>query len=112
MTQIDFDNFINFLKNNKIFPPSLLNDPVWQKNTQIFLSTFERFLKTDQGQDYIKDLPNHTYVRVIEDGSIIPASNNNCIECPQAEDLIPKENTIKVKKVNPFEQILRGEYKK
>lgn len=75
MTSIDFNNFINFLNDNRIFPSSLINDPVWQKNSQIFLSTFERFMKTKQGEKYLDYLQSSTIV--ITTGVIIP----DCEKC-------------------------------
>jgi len=75
MTSIDFNNFINFLKEKRIFPPSLLNDPIWQKNTKVFLSTFERFLKTEQGEKYLDYLQSSTIT--ITTGVMIP----DCEKC-------------------------------
>jgi len=107
MTSIDFNNFINFLKEKRIFPPSLLNDPIWQKNTKVFLNTFERFLKTDQGKEYLKNLQEEK-ITIVE-GNTIPTTESNCSECVKKEDLKPQNTTVKV---NPFEQILRGEYRR
>lgn len=107
MTQIDFNNFLNFLKENRIFPPILLDDPVWQKNSLIFLSTFERFLRTEKGKEYLKNLAEGK-ITIVE-GNTIPTTDSNCPECVKKEDLKPKNTVVKV---NPFEQILRGEYKK
>lgn len=75
MTTIDFNNFITYLRDNKIFPPSLLNDPVWQKNSQIFLSTFERFTKSPAGIKYMDYLQNSTIT--ITTGVMIP----DCEKC-------------------------------
>lgn len=108
MTSIDFNNFLTFLNDNRIFPPSLVNDPVWQKNTVIFLGTFERFLRTDKGKEYLNN-PSEEKITIVE-GSTIPVTGNNCPECPRKEDLKPIKNIVK--KINPFEQILRGEYRK
>jgi hypothetical protein len=108
MTQIDFNNFITFLKENKIFPPILLNDPIWQKNSRLFLSTFEKFLRTDKGKEYLKNLTEGK-ITIVE-GNTIPTTESNCSECVKKEDLKSIQNTVV--KVNPFEQILRGEYKK
>ena len=95
------------MKEKQIFPLILLDDPIWIKNTQIFLSTFERFLKTDKGKEYLKNMQEER-ITVVE-GNIIPTTDSNCSECVKKEDLKPKNTVIKV---NPFEQILRGEYKK
>lgn len=106
MTSVDFNNFTNFLEEKKIFPPVLLYDAIWRKNSKLFLSTFERFLRTDKGKEYLKNLQEEK-ITIVE-GNTIPTTESNCPECVKREDIKPQNTIVKV---NPFEQILRGEGK-
>ena len=78
MKETTFNNFIGFIKVNKIVPDFLSESKTWQTNVKVILSSLERFTQSEIGKEYITDLKEKKNITIIKG---VTLSEGNCKEC-------------------------------
>jgi len=89
MTEEIFTHYVNFLREKRVFPVFLLNNNDWQINIKMFISSFERFLKTEEGKEYLNNLESNLKEKIKIITGSIPSEyemEKQCPECPKPED--------------------------
>ena len=66
MKETTFNNFMGFIKINRIVPNFLSESKTWQTNVKVILSSLERFTQSEIGKEYISDLQNNKNITVIK----------------------------------------------
>ena len=78
MKETTFNNFMGFIKINRIVPNFLSESKTWQTNVKVILSSLERFTQSEIGKEYISDLQNKKNITVIKG---VTLSEGSCKEC-------------------------------
>ena len=78
MKETTFNNFMGFIKINRIVPDFLSESKTWQTNVKVILSSLERFTQSEIGKEYISDLQNKKNITVIKG---VTLSEGSCKEC-------------------------------
>ena len=78
MKETTFNNFMGFIKINKIVPDFLSESETWQTNVKVILSSLERFTQSEIGKEYISDLKERKNITVIKG---VTLSEGSCKEC-------------------------------
>lgn len=78
MKDTTFNNFMGFIKINKIVPDFLSESKTWQTNVKVILSSLERFTQSDIGKEYLSDITNKKNITVIKG---VTLSEGACKEC-------------------------------
>lgn len=78
MKDTTFNNFIGFIKINKIVPDFLSESKTWQTNVKVILSSLERFTQNEIGKEYILDLQKKQNITVVNG---ITVSEGACKRC-------------------------------
>lgn len=80
--------FLQYCKEKKIFPDSIINNEDWRKNIDFFFLKIRAWYREGGQEEYLKFLEKG-YNIIIEEGiTPAPEINKNCPECPKEQDYI------------------------